>query len=202
VFRPTRETATPGDVVGVSLVVPVSLSGRWLLREPEIDRFTDALVRPCPRERANTSQAAATVYGDRTRDLVVVVTAYKPNRIPAATLNEVVAEVGAGIQRLTDLTGVDPGPLGGAATCGTAEGTPFDIAVCVWADRDSVGLVLVYHRTGEAAAAGQRDVRPLPGLVGWLPAKCGCWVSGVGSAPIRSGCWAHSVCELANIQCD
>jgi hypothetical protein len=60
--------------------------------------------------------------------------------------------------RLTGLTRVDPGFLGGAARCGQAP--DGSLSLCAWADHGSVGIVVGYGRAILDTASLMRDIRP------------------------------------------
>lgn len=147
------------DNPGITLLAPASLNGRPRLHDPEVDRLTEGLVQRLRASVPNTNGASGAAYGDRGRDLVLVITARKSIRDPAATLTEVVAEVDAGVQAITGMTDVDPGPLGGNASCGDVERVPVDITACIWADHGSIGLVFLYYRTSADAAAEFLTIR-------------------------------------------
>jgi hypothetical protein len=61
-----------------------------------------------------------------------------------ATFNSMAS--GAGLSDMTDVTDVDPGPLGGYAKCGMLEIATMPVATCAWADEGSFATVMWYNR--------------------------------------------------------
>lgn len=54
---------------------------------------------------------------------------------------------------VTNMASVEPGPLGGEARCGDGKAEGLALGVCVWADRGSEGMVVMYFKSAEQAKA-------------------------------------------------
>lgn len=52
---------------------------------------------------------------------------------------------------VTELKTVDAGPLGGEAKCGDGKTAGVPVAVCVWADRGSFGMIVTYFKSAAEA---------------------------------------------------
>ena len=62
---------------------------------------------------------------------------------------------------VTGVTSVPAGALGGVARCGSARVGAQPLALCVWGDHGSLGVVLGFGRTVPETADLLRTVRPL-----------------------------------------
>ena len=60
---------------------------------------------------------------------------------------------------LTNIKTVDAGPLGGSAKCADGGFEDVKVGYCAWADRGSVGIVVLYFSTGDKAAAELVQIR-------------------------------------------
>ena len=72
---------------------------------------------------------------------------------PAAALSGTFAGAGLSGLKVTGIQTIDPGPLGGAATCGKANEADIDIVMCGWADEGSIGWVMWYFESASKAKA-------------------------------------------------
>ncbi len=148
----TAPTAAPADSLGASpspsaaaiitLLVPDQLSGRQKIDEPQLNTVTEQLSSELTKNVPNSTKTVSAMYGDmdaRT-DITLVAGVAAPIADVTSTLDQFVS----GMQRempMSDLTEVDPGPLGGEAQCGSGTASGVDLAVCAWADEGSVGMV-------------------------------------------------------------
>jgi hypothetical protein len=61
-----------------------------------------------------------------------------------ATFNGMAKE--AGLAEMTNVTDVDPGPMGGFAKCGMLKINSIPTAACAWADEGSFVTVMWYNK--------------------------------------------------------
>jgi hypothetical protein len=78
---------------------------------------------------------------------------------PAKELDQALGLLNDTSGEVTGLHEVPAGPLGGVMKCGTSTGDGGPMAVCGWADRDSLAMALFPGRTVDQAAALFRDLR-------------------------------------------
>lgn len=125
--------------VRVQLVTPETLSGL----PKSLDR---GLINPARQSMGiikllvgEPTSAAGWAYGGSTdtQDVILIAGAAGVVADPAKALDQVFAAVPAA----TDVRPVEPGPLGGKASCSRGETNGRRATVCAWADGDSIGMV-------------------------------------------------------------
>jgi hypothetical protein len=63
-------------------------------------------------------------------------------------------------QVLAPVTGISPGRLGGVARCAQVKNQGTAMAMCVWQDHGTIGLLLFTNRTLDEAGVLLRAMRP------------------------------------------
>src|SRR5690606_9148844 len=103
-------------------------------------------------------QAVVALYGTPETDLVYVKAIVVPIYFPED-------ELALLYDSRATVDGVDPGPLGGAASCGTevvdTAAGPATVASCRWADHGSTGQILWLNESVEAARSQFLTLRGL-----------------------------------------
>jgi hypothetical protein len=145
-----------GDVVDATktrLVAPATLAGRPKITEPELQAAADQMVTEMKAEVQNETSTVGAFYGDPAKqDLVMIVGASGLLNDPKKELDDAINGLSTELT-LTNLATVDPGPLGGDAKCGDGKAESVPLGVCVWADRGSLGMVVIYFKTAEQTKA-------------------------------------------------
>ncbi|MGW2622294.1 hypothetical protein [Micromonospora taraxaci] len=145
-----------GDVVDATktrLVAPATLAGRPKITEPELQAAADQMVTEMKADVQNETSTVGAFYGDPAKqDLVMVVGASGLMTDPKKELDDAISGLSTELT-LTNLAAVDPGPLGGDAKCGDGKAESVPLGVCVWADRGSLGMVVIYFKTAEQTKA-------------------------------------------------
>jgi hypothetical protein len=135
------------------LVAPGTLAGRARVNQPSIQAGIDAAVAELKGQHGITSVVGG-AYGDLAkRDLVIVVAAAQAIADPTRALDPFIAGMSRAGVRVTGLTAVSPGPLGGVAKCGDTTVSGIAAGICAWADRASTGSVVIYFANAAAAKA-------------------------------------------------
>ncbi len=149
--NPTVTTAAPDTapekVATITLADPAKLGGRPKITDPQ---FADAAktLKDALAEAPGATDSVGGLWGQPADlDIVMVAAATAPITHPERELNSTVMGVGVGGLKLTGLTRVDPGPLGGSAKCGNSNADGVKLAVCVWADNGSVGMIAWYFKS-------------------------------------------------------
>ncbi|MBB5867282.1 hypothetical protein F4553_000661 [Allocatelliglobosispora scoriae] len=147
--QPTLPLSTPTPTLGssVTLVAPKKLAGYPHIDNPAFATLVEALkaqMQTIPG--AEVGGVVSGVYGDVVQHqmrLMVAVKADLPNpeMMPDAILNGLKTS-GA---KTSNFGAVPPGPLGGAAQCGDVRQSNVDMALCVWADDASFGMIFFYY---------------------------------------------------------
>ncbi|MFF5179275.1 hypothetical protein ACFY2Q_14745 [Micromonospora sp. NPDC000316] len=144
VVGPPPKKSNVGTIVFVALaaVLVLCLGGG---ATDIVDRIRPAAL--------NETSAVGAYYGDPVKKEFLVVAAV------SGPLSDPRKELDAAVNRLSDklnmtnMTAVEPGPLGGEARCGDGRGEGVPLAACFWADRGSMGVVVMYYRSAEQVAA-------------------------------------------------
>jgi hypothetical protein len=111
------------------------------------------MVTEMKAEVQNETSTVGAFYGDPAKqDLVMIVGASGLLNDPKKELDDAINGLSTELT-LTNLATVDPGPLGGDAKCGDGKAESVPLGVCVWADRGSLGMVVIYFKTAEQTKA-------------------------------------------------
>jgi hypothetical protein len=145
---PVRGPATSSDV---TVVEPETLAGRPRITDEETDQNVE-LIKTAVRFSTGADSSVGGLYGHEGADDTVLMTA-SAGAIddPKLAVDSLYNDLG-----LTWKSGgktVSPGSRGGAAKCRDAGDSNRQLAVCVWADSDTIGVVVWYDRTANAIKA-------------------------------------------------
>jgi hypothetical protein len=149
VFMAKDEVAGVIDAAKITVVEPATLSGRPKLTDPKFTAATAGLKAELAKAPGTTTTVGA-LYGDPAKkDIVMIAGASAPLLNPSKKLDDTISDASTGGLTLTELSTVDPGPLGGTAKCGNGTASGVKVAVCAWADNGSVGLIAAYFKTAD-----------------------------------------------------
>jgi hypothetical protein len=159
-----------GEVVEATqtrVVVPETLNGRPKATDADLQGKLDASMAGMRKALPRATSSVGQAYGKKRADgqyeeLILVQAVSNVTLDPQKALDEALRGLqGAGIQA-DGLTPVDPGPLGGHARCGDNKVGQVEMAICVWMDRGSFGLITYYFHS---AADLQRELVAIRGAV-------------------------------------
>ncbi|MEV6492096.1 hypothetical protein AB0M20_26275 [Actinoplanes sp. NPDC051633] len=132
-----------GDVVDAAKITvsePVTLGGRDKVTDPTLTASVDQLDGEISKVPGATGSVAA-AYGDVLKqDLVMVVAASSLTGSAESRFDEFTKGMSSSGMSASDMTDVDPGPLGGIAKCGETTASGVKTAICVWSDNGSIGM--------------------------------------------------------------
>ncbi|MFG1651356.1 hypothetical protein ACGFIE_15630 [Micromonospora sp. NPDC049275] len=145
-----------GDVVDATktrVVAPATLAGRAKNTDPQLQSIADQMVTSMKAEVQNETSTVGGFYGDPTKQDLVMITAVSGVMAdPKKELDEAVTGLSSELA-VTNMAAVEAGPLGGDARCGDGKTNSVPLGVCIWADRGSVGLVVMYFKSAEETKA-------------------------------------------------
>ncbi|WP_433537681.1 hypothetical protein ACQPZK_08080 [Micromonospora sp. CA-249363] len=151
-----------GDVVDATrtrVVAPATLAGRAKNTDPQLQTVADQMVTQMKSEVQNETSTVGAFYGDPTKqDLVLIAAVSGVMSDPKKELDEAVTGLSSELS-VTNMAAVEAGPLGGDARCGDGKAESVPLGVCVWADRGSVGMVVMYFKTAAEATAEFVSIR-------------------------------------------
>ncbi|MEV5209065.1 hypothetical protein AB0K35_16495 [Micromonospora sp. NPDC053740] len=147
------------DASKTRVVAPGTLAGRPKLTNPELQSAAEQAVAGMKTAAGNETSTIAAFYGDPTKqDLVMIAGVSGLLSDPKKELDAYVD--GLSKQLTVDtMTAVDAGPLGGEARCGDGKAATVPLGICVWADRGSLGMVVMYFKSADQAKAEFTTIR-------------------------------------------
>ncbi|RAO14914.1 Calcium-binding protein [Micromonospora noduli] len=151
-----------GAVVDASktrVVAPATLAGRPKLTNPELLTAAEQAVSGMKTAAGNETSTVAAFYGDPTKQDLVMIAAV--SGLLSDPKKELDAYVDGLSKQLTvgEMTAVDAGPLGGEARCGDGKADTVPLGICVWTDRGSLGMVVMYFKSADQAKAEFTAIR-------------------------------------------
>ncbi|SCF30366.1 hypothetical protein GA0074695_5366 [Micromonospora viridifaciens] len=150
IYFATKDTVK--EVVDASktrLVEPETLGGRPKVTDPQFTSAVDEMKTTIKSSVPGSTSVVGGIYGDPAKqDLVMIAGASALLADPKKELDDAIKGLGVGLG-VKDLKTVDAGPLGGEAKCGDGNAGGVDVAVCLWADRGSLGMVVSYFKSAD-----------------------------------------------------
>ncbi|QOC92912.1 hypothetical protein [Micromonospora craniellae] len=146
---------TVGEAVDASrtrVVAPETLAGRPKVTDPELQQLSDSMVRELKSSIQNETGAVGAFYGDPSQESLVMIVAVSGLMAdPKKELDEAVQAISTELA-VSNMTPVEPGPLGGEARCGDGR-ADVALGICVWSNRGSLGMIVMYFSSRADAAA-------------------------------------------------
>ncbi|WP_199752149.1 hypothetical protein [Actinoplanes sp. ATCC 53533] len=134
------------DAAKITVVEPATLGGRPKASDPSLQSSADGLSGIMSNVPGATGSVGA-IYGDlQNQDIVMVAAASSINGSAEDRFKELSTSTGSGGINIDNLTDTDPGPLGGIAKCGDTNNAGVPMAVCIWSDNGSVGMLAMMFK--------------------------------------------------------
>ncbi|MGA3525332.1 hypothetical protein [Melissospora conviva] len=131
------------------VVEPETLGGRSKIDDADLASIAVDMADALKVEMPNSTSHAAGFYGDLAQEDMVMFAAVSGLVTDQARLLDTNVEDAATNMGLTNVTTVDPGPLGGQAKCGDGDdGDGGKLGICIWTDAGSLGIIIDYYRSG------------------------------------------------------
>jgi hypothetical protein len=146
------------------VVAPDTLIGRPKVTDPDLQRQIDSSTAAMRKALPAATSSVGQAYGKKAADgqfeeLILVQAVSNVTLDPDKALNDVLTGLkDAGIQA-DGLAPIDPGPLGGHARCGSNKVGQLELAICVWMDRGSFGMITDYFNSANALRLEFADIR-------------------------------------------
>lgn len=143
---PSPAASSPSSTSSVTLTVPATLGGYPKFTDTRIDPLLDSLKSQMEGiPGANVNGVVSGVYGNPAKQqmrLFVAAKAYIPN--PDGVIAGMLTGFKASGAKTSNFADVPTGPLGGAAQCGDVDQNGVEMALCVWADSETFGMIFFY----------------------------------------------------------
>ncbi|MEV4119550.1 hypothetical protein [Micromonospora sp. NPDC049645] len=147
------------DASRTRVVAPATLAGRPKLTDPELQNAADQAVTGMKSKAQNETSTVAAFYGDPTKQDLVMITGVSGLLTDLTkALDDYVTGLATELT-VGDMATVDAGPLGGEARCGDGKAQSVPLGICVWADRGSLGMVVMYFKSADQAKAEFTTIR-------------------------------------------
>jgi hypothetical protein len=145
-FLAKDEVTKVVDAARITVVEPETLGGRPKVTDPTVAGSVSSLDSELSKVPGATESVGA-VYGDvQAQDLVMIAAASSVTGSPQERFDEFTSGMTTGTMKVDNLTDTDPGPLGGIAKCGDSTASGVQMAVCVWSDNGSIGLITMLFK--------------------------------------------------------
>ncbi len=139
-----------GDVVDATktrVVAPTTLAGRPKVTEPQLQSAAEEMVAEMRKDVPDATSTVGGFYGNPAKkDLVMIAGASGVMADPKKELDNATKDLSTELG-VTTFSTVDAGPLGGDAKCGDGKADDVPVGVCVWADRGSLGVIIIYFKS-------------------------------------------------------
>ena len=143
----TAEDPTAPPASKTTIVEPKTLGGRPKLTDPQFASLASELKSDLASVPGATNTVGA-LYGTvEKRNIVVVAAAAAPIDNPGKELDSAFSSAGFGGLKISGITSVSPGALGGKAKCGKASEDSLTMAICSWADDGSLGMMIFFFQS-------------------------------------------------------
>lgn len=153
-FAVKDEVKETVDASKTRVAAPATLAGRAKSTDPALLNGATQLEAELKKSLPDATSTAGAFYGTAAKkDLVMIAAASGINANPSKTLDDTVKGAGQSAVKIGEMKTVAAGPLGGEAKCGDAEASGVPLGVCVWSDKGSLGMIIVYFKSGDEAAA-------------------------------------------------
>ena len=152
----TTETTTTYKVVE-----PKTLNGRPKLTGKQFESLTDRMRESVDGLPGATSSVGALYGSVERRNIVAVVAVAAQIDDPEGVIEDTFGVAGLHGTKVTGITEVDTGQLGGRARCGKVVEDNLSMAVCVWADDGTLGTVRFFFKSVSSAKAEFPKIRGL-----------------------------------------
>ncbi|MGW5671234.1 hypothetical protein, partial [Micromonospora sp. NPDC003776] len=147
VYLATKDKVTEVvDATKTRVEAPATLAGKPKVTDPKLVAAADQMKSQIQGDVQGATSTVGAFYGDpQKQDLLMIAGASGLIADPKKELDDATTGI-AKDMAVTNFKTVDAGPLGGDAKCGDGETSGVKVGVCVWADKGSLGMILIYDK--------------------------------------------------------
>lgn len=155
----TEPSPEPSPEPQIRLVAPKTLDGRARSTDSELKTLADELVKELKAKVSSGNSTVGAFYGSfEDEDIIMIAGASGFVLNPAQELDATVEELASDLN-VRKMSTVSTDPLGGVAKCGDGNASDIPLGVCAWADKGSVGMIVMYSASASTARANFADIR-------------------------------------------
>ncbi len=149
----------PSPEPQIRLVAPKSLDGRSRSTDSELKALADELVEELEAKVSSGNSTVGAFYGSfEDEDIIMVAAASGFVLNPTQELDATVEELASDLN-VRKMSTVSTDPLGGVAKCGDGSASDIPLGVCTWADKGSVGMIVMFSESASTARSNFVDIR-------------------------------------------
>jgi hypothetical protein len=145
-FLAKDEVSNVVDAAKITVVEPEKLGGRPKVTDPALAGSVTALNNELGKVPGATGSVGALYGNPAKQDLVMVAAASSITGSAQSKYDDFTSGMSSSGFDVGALKDTDPGPLGGIAKCGDGNAAGVPMAVCVWSDNGSIGMVAMLFK--------------------------------------------------------
>jgi hypothetical protein len=148
--RTTEATEAPAE--DITVAEPKTLGGRPKLDTKEFNAVTETMEDGLLKGYPGATNSFGAFYGaPAKKNMVMAIAVAAPIPNPELELDRNFTNMSLTGLAVDGVAEVPTGTYGGAAKCGNSETSGIDLAVCVWSDNGSVGMLVWYYSSAGKA---------------------------------------------------
>lgn len=135
------------------VTLPAKLLSQPRLTDATLQKLADGMTLQFKDTAPETEDAVSGFYGNLAKQkLTMVIAIDAPVGNPASWASGMTHGLKSSLNA-GPFHDVNPGPLGGSAKCADAKASGITIAVCLWADQETYGVLGFYYRTSASVTS-------------------------------------------------
>lgn len=155
----TEPSPEPSPEPQIRLVAPKTLDGRARSTDSELKALADELVKELEGKVSSGNSTVGAFYGSFEDENIIMIAGASGFVLnPVQELDATVEELASDLN-VRKMSTVSTDPLGGVAKCGDGSASDIPLGVCAWADKGSVGMIVMYSASASTARANFTDIR-------------------------------------------
>ncbi|MFR9774981.1 hypothetical protein ACL02O_02855 [Micromonospora sp. MS34] len=134
------------DATKTRVEAPATLAGKPKVDDPKLAGAAEQMKAQFNNDVPNATSTIGAFYGNPEKQDLMMIAGVSgliadPDKELADATNGLAKEMA-----VSNFKSVEPGPLGGNAKCGDGETAGVPVGVCVWTDKGSLGMILLYNK--------------------------------------------------------
>ncbi|MFE9691179.1 hypothetical protein [Micromonospora sp. NPDC005806] len=135
------------DATKTRMTAPDTLAGRPKVTDPQLQTAAEQMISEMKKDVPDATSTVGAFYGNpEKQDLVMIGGVSGLIADPKKEMADATAGLSTELG-VTSFKTADAGPLGGEAKCGDGKADSLPVGVCVWADRGSLGVIVLYFKS-------------------------------------------------------
>lgn len=155
----TEPSPEPSPEPQIRLVAPKTLDGRARSTDSELKALAAELVKDLEAKVSSGNSTVGAFYGSfEDEDIIMIAAASGFVLNPEQELDATVKKLASDLN-VRKMSTISAGPLGGVAKCGDGSASDIKLGVCAWADKGSIGMIVMFSASASTARSNFADIR-------------------------------------------